>query len=182
MGCPCMTYACVSTLQLQSGCRDTLSCCEGISACVDLAARLLSQFSITPYSLLIQCITLCTWTLSNANGSSPLSQHHCAGIVLAKEGGALGKMMPVFNLFAGGPLGSGRQWCSWIHRCLGCPPCTQSYHIYCTVMADGPDKEPWHSILESCHWGWRGGPTSTQQVSMKGSGIKLLTHECDVQG
>ena len=41
---------------------------------------------------------------------------YTAGIVLAKEGGALGKMMPVFNIFAGGPLGSGRQWCSWIHR------------------------------------------------------------------
>ena len=40
----------------------------------------------------------------------------CTGIVLAKEGGALGKMLPVFNIFAGGPLGTGRQWCSWIHR------------------------------------------------------------------
>lgn len=30
------------------------------------------------------------------------------GIVLAREGGALAKMMPVFQLFAGGPLGSGR--------------------------------------------------------------------------
>ena len=39
------------------------------------------------------------------------------GIVLAREGGALGKMLPVFNLFAGGPLGTGAQWCSWIHRC-----------------------------------------------------------------
>ena len=29
------------------------------------------------------------------------------GIVLAKEGGALAKMLPVFSLFAGGPLGSG---------------------------------------------------------------------------
>ncbi|KAL4430790.1 hypothetical protein ABPG75_006046 [Micractinium tetrahymenae] len=38
------------------------------------------------------------------------------GIVLAKEGGALGRMIPVFSIFAGGPLGSGRQWCSWIHR------------------------------------------------------------------
>jgi uncharacterized protein (TIGR01777 family) len=38
------------------------------------------------------------------------------GIVLAREGGALGKMVPVFQIFAGGPLGSGRQWCSWIHR------------------------------------------------------------------
>ncbi|KAK9806784.1 hypothetical protein WJX72_002731 [[Myrmecia] bisecta] len=38
------------------------------------------------------------------------------GIVLAREGGALGKMLPVFNIFAGGPLGTGRQWMSWIHR------------------------------------------------------------------
>ncbi|KXZ41576.1 hypothetical protein GPECTOR_383g186 [Gonium pectorale] len=38
------------------------------------------------------------------------------GIVLAPEGGALGKMLPVFQVFAGGPLGSGKQWMSWIHR------------------------------------------------------------------
>lgn len=37
------------------------------------------------------------------------------GIVLAREGGALAKMLPVFSAFAGGPLGSGAQWCSWIH-------------------------------------------------------------------
>lgn len=38
------------------------------------------------------------------------------GIVLAKEGGAMAKMLPIFNIFAGGPLGTGQQWCSWIHR------------------------------------------------------------------
>lgn len=38
------------------------------------------------------------------------------GLVLAREGGALAKMIPAFAMFAGGPLGSGRQWCSWIHR------------------------------------------------------------------
>lgn len=37
------------------------------------------------------------------------------GIVLGM-GGAIAKMITPFKLFAGGPLGTGRQWFSWIHR------------------------------------------------------------------
>jgi len=36
------------------------------------------------------------------------------GIILSPKGGALAKMAPPFRLGVGGPLGSGRQWMSWL--------------------------------------------------------------------
>jgi uncharacterized protein (TIGR01777 family) len=38
------------------------------------------------------------------------------GIILGKNGGALGQMVPLFNLWLGSSLGSGEQWFSWIHE------------------------------------------------------------------
>ena len=38
------------------------------------------------------------------------------GLVLEKSGGALAQMITPFRLFAGGPMGSGRQYMSWVHR------------------------------------------------------------------
>ncbi|MEW5008443.1 MAG: TIGR01777 family oxidoreductase [Cycloclasticus sp.] len=37
------------------------------------------------------------------------------GIVLAKDGGALAKLLPVFKMGLGGRIGSGKQWMPWIH-------------------------------------------------------------------
>ncbi len=38
------------------------------------------------------------------------------GIVIHPSGGALAQMLPYFKMFVGGPLGSGRQWFSWVSR------------------------------------------------------------------
>lgn len=61
---------------------------------------------------------LCRDWENEALGASTLGVRVvCArtGIVLAREGGALSSMRPVFQLGLGGPLGSGKQWMSWIH-------------------------------------------------------------------
>jgi uncharacterized protein len=36
------------------------------------------------------------------------------GVVISPQGGALGKMLLPFKLGAGGPIGNGRQWMSWV--------------------------------------------------------------------
>jgi uncharacterized protein (TIGR01777 family) len=52
------------------------------------------------------------------------------GIVLGGDGGALGKMLPVFRLGFGGPIGDGQQWMSWISR----PDLCQ---LILTALSDG---------------------------------------------
>ncbi len=43
------------------------------------------------------------------------------GLILGRDGGVLERLLTPFKLFAGGPLGSGRQWFSWMHMadCVG---------------------------------------------------------------
>ncbi|MCF8084821.1 MAG: TIGR01777 family oxidoreductase [Deltaproteobacteria bacterium] len=38
------------------------------------------------------------------------------GLILGERGGALQKMVPLFKKGLAGPLGSGKQWVSWIHQ------------------------------------------------------------------
>jgi uncharacterized protein (TIGR01777 family) len=37
------------------------------------------------------------------------------GIVMGEKGGTLSQMIPLFRKYIGGPIGSGKQWFSWVH-------------------------------------------------------------------
>jgi uncharacterized protein (TIGR01777 family) len=57
------------------------------------------------------------WEAQAVAASSTATRVVClrSGLVLAHDGGALPRMLPVFRLGAGGRLGSGRQYWPWIH-------------------------------------------------------------------
>ena len=53
---------------------------------------------------------------SERRASQPRAAELRIGIVLHQSGGALQTMLPFFRMGVGGPIGSGCQWMSWIHR------------------------------------------------------------------
>ena len=66
------------------------------------------------------------------------------GIVLAADGGALGKMLPVFRAGFGGPIGSGQQWMSWISRRDFC-------RLIATALEDPSYSGPYNAVApEPC--------------------------------
>ena len=62
---------------------------------------------------------LCRDWEGEAAAATPLGVrvvHMRMGLILGPGGGALARMQTPFKLFAGGKIGSGKQWVSWIHR------------------------------------------------------------------
>jgi uncharacterized protein len=57
------------------------------------------------------------------------------GVVLGNDGGALEQMVRPFRFFAGGPLGSGEQWFSWIHVD---DLCRAALFVMCRYDVSGP--------------------------------------------
>ena len=58
------------------------------------------------------------WEAEASRAASSRTRVAClrTAMVLERDGGALPQMLPPFRLGVGGPVGSGRQYWSWIHR------------------------------------------------------------------
>ena len=69
------------------------------------------------------------------------------GIVLGTNGGALGKMLPIFKVGLGGPIGDGNQWMSWIH-----------IDDLCNIIINGVKDKKYSGIINA---------VSPQPVKMK---------------
>ena len=61
------------------------------------------------------------------------------GVVLAQDGGALGKMTQSFSLGVESWLGSGDQWLSWIHL-------TDVVRVICHVLAEGSPEGAYNAV------------------------------------
>jgi uncharacterized protein (TIGR01777 family) len=64
------------------------------------------------------------------------------GVVLSRDGGALQKMIPAFQMGAGGKLGSGKQWMSWIaleDEVGAIMHCLTNQAVSCAVNAVAPN-------------------------------------------
>ena len=69
--------------------------------------------------------------------------HLRLGVVLAADGGALAQMLPAFRLGAGGPIGGGHQWLSWIGR-------DDAVYLFHRALRDGTLEGAVDAVAGAC--------------------------------
>lgn len=93
---------------------EVLLCASAVGFYGDRGAEVLTEESAPGDGFLAEVCQ--EWeAAAQAAGSLGIRVIHLRfGVILAREGGALAKMLPMFRLGLGGNLGNGRQWMSWI--------------------------------------------------------------------
>ncbi|HYH09129.1 MAG TPA: TIGR01777 family oxidoreductase [Thermoanaerobaculia bacterium] len=109
------TRALVEAMQRQPQRRRTLLSASAIGLYGDRKDEELDESSVRGAGFLADLVA--RWEEA-ARAAEPLARVVLLrfGVVLAKDGGALKKMLLPFRLGAGGPIGNGAQWMSWIDR------------------------------------------------------------------
>ncbi len=92
-----------------------LVCASGIDATGDTGDEVITEESPLLAGDADFLAMVCRRWEEEARAAPGRSVQLRTGLVLAREGGALAKMLPAFRLGGGGPLGPGTQWVPWIH-------------------------------------------------------------------
>ncbi|MDT3694754.1 MAG: TIGR01777 family oxidoreductase [Ignavibacterium sp.] len=90
-------------------------CASGIGIYGDRADELLKEESLNGNDFLADVCKVWENESRKVEEFGVRSVQIRTGLVLSTEDGALKQMLPAFKFFVGGPLGSGKQWSSWLH-------------------------------------------------------------------
>ncbi|HTZ58211.1 MAG TPA: TIGR01777 family oxidoreductase [Acidobacteriaceae bacterium] len=93
---------------------EVLVCASAIGIYGDRGNEVLSEDSPPGCDFLAEVCAEWEYAAQPARDAGIRVVHTRFGVVLSPNGGALKQMLPVFRCGLGGPLGSGRQWVSWI--------------------------------------------------------------------
>lgn len=93
---------------------ESLLCASAIGIYGDCGAEIVTEAATPGWGFLAETCRAWEVEADRAAEAGIRVVHLRIGVVLAREGGALGKLLPFFESGLGGRLGSGRQWMSWI--------------------------------------------------------------------
>lgn len=93
---------------------DTLICAGGAGIYGNRGDELLTEESAPGGGFLADVMRQTEAASQAARDAGVRVVHFRQGIVLSRDGGALRRMLPFFRLGVGGPVGTGRQWWSWV--------------------------------------------------------------------
>lgn len=99
----------------KSGARPSLVCASAVGFYGDRGDETLTEASASGTGFLADVCKAWEAEASAATESGIRTTIVRIGVVLAREGGALHEMLPIFRLGLAGRLGSGAQWLPWIH-------------------------------------------------------------------
>lgn len=114
--------------------RPALVCASAVGYYGDRGDEILTEVSAKGSGFLSDVVDAWERAADPARAAGARVAHLRVGIVLAREGGALAKLLPPFRLGLGGRIGSGRQWWSWVS--LG--DTLAAYLYAATHDVDGP--------------------------------------------
>lgn len=110
------TRTLVAAMRRAAGAPATLVCASAVGVYGDCGDAVLTEASATGTGFLTD---VCREWEAEAREAENAGSRCCRlrlGVVLSADGGMLPRVLPLFRLGLGGPIGDGTQWMSWISR------------------------------------------------------------------